>query len=129
MNVNRFPTTEINTEGIVIRRLSGDDLSAVERLAQLDSRRPPQGVLLGVEIEGRLLAAISLATGESIADPFSRTAELQALLELRAAQVRRRVNGHRRLLRHLPNPKSRAALAGSPPGAERWLIAQRWRPS
>ena len=129
MNANPFPITEINTEGIVIRRLSGDDLSAVERLAQRDSRRPPEGVLLGVEIEGRLLAAISLATGESIADPFSRTGELRALLELRAAQLRRRVNGHRRLPRHLPSPKSRAALAGSPPGAERWLIAQRWRPS
>jgi hypothetical protein len=130
MTANRFPTTEIQTEGIIIRRLSGDDLAAVERLAQLDSRRPPKGVLLGAEIEGRLLAAISLATGESIADPFSRTGELRALLELRAAQLRRRENGRRRVPRHLPRPKARAALAGSPPGAPRWwLIAQRSRPS
>ena len=71
------------------------------------------------------MAAISLATGESIADPFSRTGELRALLELRAAQLRRRENRRRRPL-HLPRPKARAALAGSPPGAARWwLIAGR----
>jgi hypothetical protein len=117
--------TIIHSDGIRIRRLGRDDLAEVERLAQLDSRRAPEAPLLGVEIEGRLLAAISLATGDSIADPFSRTRELWALLELRAAQLRRRDNrrGH---MSRLPRPKTRAALAGSPPGAARWwLIAGR----
>jgi hypothetical protein len=124
MSGNHSPTI-IHTDGISIRRLGGDDAREVERLAQLDSRRPPEGALLGVEIEGRLLAAISLTTGESVADPFSRTGELRALLELRAAQLRRRENHRGRSLR-LPRPKSRAALAGSPPGAARWwLIAGR----
>ncbi|TMK74328.1 MAG: hypothetical protein E6G48_03655 [Actinobacteria bacterium] len=130
MSVKHSPTTEIHAEAISIRRLGDEDLAAVERLAQLESRRPPEGTLLGVEIEGRLLAAISLATGESIADPFSRSAELRALLELRAAQLRRRENGRRRLPRYLPKPKTRAALAVGPPDTARWwLIAQRWRPS
>ena len=130
MSVKHSPTTEIHAEAISIRRLGDEDLAVVERLAQLESRRPPEGTLLGVEIEGRLLAAISLATGESIADPFSRSAELRALLELRAAQLRRRENGRRRLPRYLPKPKTRAALAGGPPDTARWwLIAQRWRPS
>src|SRR6266516_5476913 len=130
MSVKPSPTTEIHADAISIRRLGDEDLAAVERLAQLESRRPPEGTLLGVEIEGRLLAAISLATGESIADPFSRSAELRALLELRAAQLRRRENGRRRLPRYLPKPKTRAALAGGPPDTARWwLIAQRWRPS
>jgi hypothetical protein len=114
--------------GLVIRRLEGDDLAAAKRLAQLDSSRLPEGELLGAMVEGRLLAAISLRSGHSIADPFARTAELRALLELRAAQLRRRSNGPRRLRRALPRGTTRAALAGSPPGAERWLIAQRWRP-
>ena len=128
MTANHFPTTtESHSGGIVIRRLGGEDLAAVARLAQLDSSPPPEGALLGAEIEGRLLAAISLATGESIADPFSRTGELRALLELRAAQLRRRGKGHRRLRPHSPQPRARAALAGSPPGAEPWLIAQRSR--
>ena len=52
MSANHSPTT-IQTDGISIRRLGGDDLAEVERLAQLDSRRPPEGALLGVEIEGR----------------------------------------------------------------------------
>ena len=130
MSVNGFRTTEIHADGITIRRLGDEDLKAVERLAHLDSRRPPEGALLGVEIDQRLVAAISLATSESVADPFSRTGELRALLELRAAQLRRRENGRRRLRRHLPQPKTRAALAGGPPGAARWwLIARRWRPS
>ncbi len=121
-------TPDIDVDGLVIRHLDGDDLAAAKRLAQLDSTPLPEGDLLGALVEGRLLAAISLTSGESIADPFSRTAELRALLELRAAQLRRRVNGHRRVRRDLPRPRPRAALAGSPPGAERWLIAQRWRP-
>ena len=112
MSGHHVPTT-IHPDGISIRRLDGDDRAQVERLAQLDSRRPPEGALLGLAVEGRLVAAISLATGESIADPFSRTGELRALLELRAAQLRRRENGRRRHL-HLPRPKTRAALAGSP---------------
>jgi hypothetical protein len=130
MSANRFPTSEIHTDGIKIRRLGDEDLAAVKRLAQLDSHHPPEGALLGVEIDGRLLAAISLASGESVADPFSRTGELRALLELRAAQLRRRENGRRRLRRHLPQPATRAALAGGPPDAARsWLIVRRWRPS
>ena len=119
MSSNHSPTT-IHTDGISIRHLGADDLPEVERLAQLESRRPPEGALLGVEIEGRLLAAISLATGESIADPFSRTGELRALLELRAAQLRRRENRRSKRFRRLPRSKARAALAGSPPGAARW---------
>ena|SRR5688572_6311374 len=107
--------TNPGTDGMVIRRLDGDDRADVERLAQLDSRPAPEGALLGLTVEGRLVAAISLATGESIADPFSRTGELRALLELRVAQLRRREIGHRRHLR-LPRPKARAALGVPRPG-------------
>jgi hypothetical protein len=129
MGGNHVSSIEIETEGITIRRLGRDDVPAVERLAQLDSSRPPEGALLGVEIGGRLVAAISLATRESIADPFSRTGELRALLELRAAQLERRENG-RRDRRRVPWSRPRTALAGGPPDAGRWwLIAQRFRPS
>ncbi len=95
-------TTTTDISGINIRRLTGADAEAVEQLGQLDSAaRPPRGELLGVEIEGRLLAAISLDDGTTIADPFSRTQELRNLLDLRARQLRGRrrarfVHRHRR---------------------------------
>ena len=74
---------------IVIRRLK-EDRGAVARLAQLDSRPAPSGELLGAESEGRLVAVISLTTGASVADPFTRTKEIQELLRLRVAHLRRR---------------------------------------
>ena len=86
MSGNHTPTST-DTDGISIRRLGGGDRADLERLAQLDSRAAPEGALLGLAVEGRLVAAISVATGESIADPFSRTRELRALLELRADQL------------------------------------------
>jgi hypothetical protein len=103
---------------ITIRRLTDGDRDAVRRLAQLDSRRAPEGELLGVEVEGRLLAAVSVSSGETIADPFSRTKEIRAMLDLRLAQLRRRSGARRRGLRRpAPARRSRASLAGSPPGA------------
>jgi hypothetical protein len=103
----------INTE-MTIRRMDVDDgdRESVAELAALDSRQTPAGPVLGIEVEGKLLAAVSLATGETISDPFSRTAELRTLLELRARQLQRR--GSKRGLR-LPH-RSRPALGGAPAG-------------
>jgi hypothetical protein len=117
-----------DTAGVTIRRLHAEDLPTVRRLAGLDSREQPQFPLLGAEVEGTLLAVISLANGESVADPFSRTQELRALLELRAAQLRRRENARRRRWPQLRRDLRTAALGGSPPGAPGWLIARRPRP-
>jgi hypothetical protein len=116
---------DVHTDGVTIRRLGNGDLRALRRLAQLDSHPSLEGPVLGAEIEGRLLAAISLTTGDSVADPFSRTGELRALLELRAAQLRRRSGRRRRRARDPIRPGARAALPSSPPGAPGWLIAHR----
>jgi hypothetical protein len=75
---------------LTIRELGHADAAAVERVAALDSRRPPRAPLVGAEVEGRLLAAVSIETGDAVADPFSRTAELTSLLQMRAAQMRGR---------------------------------------
>jgi hypothetical protein len=103
-----------NTSGITIRRLGPGDETAVERLVELESGRRPEGELMGVEIEGRLLVAASVETGESVADPFSRTAELKTLLEIRIGQMKGKPRGGKR---HRRRARSRGALAGSPPGA------------
>jgi hypothetical protein len=39
-------------------------------------------------VNGRIAAALPLAGGRPLADPFVRTAHLQRLLELRAEQLR-----------------------------------------
>jgi hypothetical protein len=102
---------------ITIRRLNANDAAAVARLAARDSSPAPAGALLGAEVEGRLLAALSLTDGASIADPFSRTHEVRSLLELRASQLRRRDRQPRRRGEHSRPSRSHAALAGSVPGA------------
>ncbi len=102
--------------GITIRRLGTSDEAAIGRLAELDSGNRPAGALLGAEIEGRLLVATSIETGESVADPFSRTEELRVLVGMRVAQL----NGSQRPAkrrRRGGRTRSRGALAGSPPGA------------
>jgi hypothetical protein len=72
---------------IEIRLLGVDDASQLVRLAELDTADPPHHPLVGAIVEGRLVAAHSLSTGESIADPFRRTAEIRSLLARRARQL------------------------------------------
>lgn len=124
--------TETQTmSGVTIRRLGDDDMPAVRRLAQLDSADVPDGDLLGAEIEGRLVAVAPIDGGRTIADPFSRTSELRALLELRAAQLRRRDTQRRPRFGGLftrRNGRSPSPSAPSPPGAGGRLLSQPLRP-
>lgn len=78
---------EADAAGVTIRDAAGDDLGALEHLAQLDSSRLPELPVVLAEVGGEVRAAYSLSEGRAIADPFHRTAELVALLELRAGQA------------------------------------------
>lgn len=71
---------------ITIRNGYSDDDSDVARLAALDSAPVPPGPLLLAEVDGRLVAALSLADGGVIADPFTPTLDVVAMLRLRAQQ-------------------------------------------
>lgn len=101
---------------ITIRVLDEGDGEALARLAQRDSSPVPRGRVLGASVNGRLVAARSLAGGQAIADPFVPTAAVAALLERRAAQLSPAA-GVRRGLGRLVGRRSRAALPSSPPGA------------
>ena len=85
-------------EDLSIRLLSEADNAALDRVAGRDSSTRPLGEVLGAEFDGELIAAISITTGEIVADPFVRTDAARSLLVLRAAQLRetRAHNGHGR---------------------------------
>jgi hypothetical protein len=74
---------------ITIRRSTVGDTAALERLGGLTGRVRLAGDVLLAEVDGEVVAAISVASGEIQSDPFQPTADLGALLGLRAEQLRR----------------------------------------
>ncbi|MEA2222517.1 MAG: hypothetical protein QOH83_893 [Solirubrobacteraceae bacterium] len=75
---------------VLIRRASVADEPTIARLAALEERPElPGGERLVGELEGRIVAALDLRSGRSVADPFVPTSGIVELLGLRAAQVRR----------------------------------------
>ncbi len=75
------------TEAITVRPAYADDATAIRRLAALDSSPVPASPMLLAEVDGELRAALSLADGRSIADPFHPSLGLVDLLRLHAASV------------------------------------------
>ena len=69
---------------LTIRRADLADLAALDRLAALDSASPPTGPALVAEVGGELWAALEIATGATIADPFRPSGDLVELLKLHA---------------------------------------------
>ncbi len=72
---------------LTIRRAGPGDAEALARLAALDSSRAPAGDILVVDVGDELRAALSLSSGQAIADPFHRTAGLVSMLRMRAQQL------------------------------------------
>jgi hypothetical protein len=98
---------------ITVRRSVSADRSELERLAALDSARPPTGPVLVAEAESRILAALPLGSGRPIADPFEPTAAVVALLQLRAEQIAagQRGRGWSERVRSLLRPRPSHARA------------------
>jgi hypothetical protein len=71
---------------VVIRSARGPDGDSLTGLAQLDSQPPLAGDVLLAEQDGELVAA--LAGDRVIADPFRPTADVVALLRVRAGRTR-----------------------------------------
>jgi hypothetical protein len=83
-----YSSSNGNSGSVTIRAAHALDRPALRRVAQRDSRPVPEGELLVAEVDGELQAAIALATGEVIADPFRRTVELVRMLALRRSLLR-----------------------------------------
>jgi hypothetical protein len=73
---------------LVIRYVpEGAEPHVLERLARMDSARPPTGPVLLAELSGVAVAARALRSGAVVADPFTPTADAVALLDMRARQI------------------------------------------
>jgi hypothetical protein len=72
---------------VVIRAARGSDGPALRRLAALDSAELPAGELLIAEADDEVIAALSIDTGDRVADPFRRTADVVDLLAFRAKRL------------------------------------------
>jgi hypothetical protein len=86
------------TSPVTLRFGFPDDSRAIARLAALDSASPPAQPVLLAEVSGELRAALSMADGAVVSDPFYPRAEVVELLRARAAQLssaERRGSGQR----------------------------------
>jgi hypothetical protein len=91
---------------VTIRRAAPSDAPALRRLALLDGvPRPLGGPVLVAEAGGVPRAALALADGRAVADPFHPTAQLVDLLRTRAALL---TETGRHGLRALPGRGRRA---------------------
>ncbi|MBA2346721.1 MAG: hypothetical protein H0V81_00360 [Solirubrobacterales bacterium] len=72
---------------IAIRLADESDAQSLTRLAGLDSARVPEDPLLLGLLDGRVVVALSLSAGTVIADPFTPTLDLVALVRQRSERL------------------------------------------
>jgi hypothetical protein len=99
---------ELPERELLIRLAGRGDDVMLQPLAVLDSQAPLDGDVLIAELDGVVVAALSLQDGRLIADPFAPTAAVGDHLRLRGASIRsqhRRSSAIRRLLRLIPAPQ------------------------
>jgi hypothetical protein len=82
-------------ERLVLRRAAVEDAPALARLARLDSAPRPAGDMLVAELDEQIVAAVPVAGGPAIADPFRPTADVVELLQARVARFAPQRPAHR----------------------------------
>lgn len=73
---------------VVIRHARSRDARSIRDLEALDSHALGEGERLVAEVDGLVVAAIAVADDTVAADPFEHTANVSALLRIRARQLR-----------------------------------------
>lgn len=84
MAAHHVPMTSTASSPITIRRATDADARALDRLARLDSQRLPAGPHLVALVDDVPVAAVSLASGRTVANPFAATDHVVSLLAERA---------------------------------------------
>jgi hypothetical protein len=70
-----------------IRLASEEDAETLRRLAEIDSQPELAGRILIAEDDDVAVAALSIAEGRTVADPFRRTGMALAMLRMRAGAL------------------------------------------
>lgn len=78
----------VETADVELRLCKAADDDALDRLAALSERPLPFGRLVVALVDGNVVAAMPVAGGHVLRDPFVPTSHLVPLLELRAEQLR-----------------------------------------
>ena len=81
------PSRPSGYDSVAVRLARPDDAPAIRRLAALDDKRVPSGRILVAEADSEVIAALPVAGGSAVADPFRWTSDVVALLEMRAKQL------------------------------------------
>ena len=95
---------------ITIRISTEADSARVHELAELDGHAAPKGEAVLAEVNGRLVAAVGVADGVAVADPFMLTSDTLEVLRVRAEQERERTLGRGPLLGRLMLIRQRAGV-------------------
>jgi hypothetical protein len=74
-------------DSVSVRVARDEDAAAIRRVAALDGKPAPVGHVLVAEADAQVIAALSVGDGARVADPFSWTSDVVALMEMRAAQL------------------------------------------
>ena len=74
-------------DSVAVRLARPEDESAIRRIALLDGKKAPEGRLLVAEADREIIAALAIAGGHAVADPFRWTSDVVALMEMRAEQI------------------------------------------
>ena len=103
----------IDTEELTIRLARPGDGDALARLAQRDSAPLPASPALLAFSGERLMAAVSLSNGQTVADPFEHTLAIVEVLRARAGHLDGRGTGllGRLLRRPAPQPAPEVSAA------------------
>ena len=72
---------------IAFRSATADDDQVLRDLSELDSARPVQRPAVLAVVDGEPVAAVSLRDGQIVADPFTRTEDVVAMLRARVAAL------------------------------------------
>ena len=118
-------TITTGLDELTIRAADYGDRDELIRLAQRDSSAVPDGALVVGEIGGSIRAAVAVETGRTIADPFTRTSDLVALLHTRADQIGRARRRQLHLVARSTNVPPASRNANVPPASSGFALRGR----